>query len=137
MPMISTYHRVTIELASDIPIGPAPEPETWQPLTTDIRLVEARSGEQSAFTLNDKKGGTYSLTADETMLLLEMLDRLEVSAPWKPMFGFDGATCELALRCANSSMSFGWWGSAPPEWERVGEVFEFAMGLGQAQFDAS
>jgi hypothetical protein len=95
----------------------------------DIRLVQSQAGNQSQFTLYGGRLETYTLTAEETQHLLRRLARMEVSAPWRPHYGFDGIDCVLTLRGEMSSMTFYWWSEVPPEWERVGEVFDYVMQL--------
>jgi hypothetical protein len=99
----------------------------------DIRLVQSQSGEQCEFTMSGGSVEAYTLTAEETEHLLRRLARMEVSAPWRPHQGFDGTDCVLTLHGAMSSMTFCWWAEVPPEWERVGEVFDYVMQLARGQ----
>jgi hypothetical protein len=96
-----------------------------------MRLVESKADDQHTFTLYGGGRTAYTLTAEETEYLLCKLARMEVAAPWRPLAGFDGMDCELTLTGAMSSMTFRWWSEAPPEWERVGEVFDYVQRLAE------
>jgi hypothetical protein len=124
-----TRQRVTIEFAAAPSDRPEPQPDVWQPFSMDIRLVLSQAGEQPQFTMHGGRPEAVTLTAEETEQLLHRLSRMQVSAPWHPHQGFDGTDYILTLHGAMSSMTFSWWAKVPPEWERVGEVFDYVMQL--------
>jgi hypothetical protein len=124
------HSRVTIEFAGTGLASPEAEAGPQPFMHRDIRLVETRADERSTYCLHEGKE-TYTLTEKETEQLLNLLARMEISAPWKALFGFDGGTYELALNSGMSGASFSWWVSPPPEWKGVGEVFNYVWGLAQ------
>lgn len=107
--------------------GTTPQPDKRP--GTFIRL--AIPPKQHTFALYDGSRAVYQLTAAEMNQLLALLGQMQVTAPWKPTMGFDGRVCTLIIKDAQSEMNFSWWMSAPPEWERVGAVFAYVMGIAE------
>jgi hypothetical protein len=95
----------------------------------DVRLVHANTGGQQTFTMYRDGHEVCTLSDDQTEQLLDKLSRMEVSAPWRPHYGCDGIDYELTLQGAMSSMIFCWWSTVPPEWESVGELFDYVHEL--------
>ena len=126
MPFMSQY-TVTIYFSN--PFQPSQSPPPAQGLGQVIQVVESTENQQRVLTLKMPGQPDYILTPEENDRLLELCSKIMVSAPWQAQMGFDGATSTLTLKGAMSEMTFSWWGDVPKEWQSVGAVFDYVMGI--------
>jgi hypothetical protein len=98
-----------------------------------IRLVESPTKSGHTFILYDGSRRIYALTADETEQLLHLLGQIVLQAPWEavPAVRFDGPVYTLLLKGPLSEAMFNWGWKMPKEWESVGAVVDYVLGLAE------
>ena len=95
----------------------------------NIRVVESGTGSSRSFSLREGDGPEYTLSAEEAAQLDHLLGQIGVKVPWQGRAGFDGATYELTLQHAMSSLTFRWWIDVPAEWPGVGALFDYVLAV--------